>query len=189
MEKLPQAEHICRQIWGKRWQKNKDFRVVDQLNWADSSDLLTFFICEHFFLSTEHGFQHGVFPGQHLQCGVKQHPSNIEPNILVAQTNRSSITAGLGLGTSQRRGWRGGLRLAVLLGKAAFPWHVPLEVDDHPADGGPKVPRRGDSYWWGHHNLSLLHVIPRKTQSPNWIQQLSMRRKKVVLIKTTVKLV
>lgn len=31
----------------------------------------TFFICEHFLLSTKHGFQHGVLPGQHLQRGVK----------------------------------------------------------------------------------------------------------------------
>lgn len=65
---------------------------------------LTFFISEHFFLSTEHGFQHGVLPGQHLQCGVKQGPPNVEPDILVAQAHCSSITAGLGLGTGQRRG-------------------------------------------------------------------------------------
>lgn len=34
----------------------------------------------------------------------------------------------------------------MMLGQAAVSGHVPLEVDDHPADGGPKVPRRGDSY-------------------------------------------
>lgn len=64
----------------------------------------TFFISEHFFLSTEHGFQHGVPPGQHLQSGVKQVPPDVEPDILVAQAHCSSITAGLGLGKGQRRG-------------------------------------------------------------------------------------
>lgn len=44
---------------------------------------------------------------------------------------------------------------------AAVPGHVPLKVDDHPADGGPDVPRRGDSYWGGRHSLSLaLQIIP-----------------------------
>lgn len=107
---------------------------------------LTFFISEHFLLSTEHGFQHGVLLGQISQCGVKQGPANIDPDILVAQAHRSSITAGLGLGTGQRSGWGGGVGLGVMLRQAAVPGHVPLEVDDHPADGGPKVPRRGDSY-------------------------------------------
>lgn len=107
---------------------------------------LTVFISEHFFLSAEHGFQHGVLSGQHLQCGVKQVPADVESYILVTQAHRSSITAGLGLGTGQRRGWGGAVGLSVMLGQAAVPRHVPLEVDDHPADGGPKVPRRGDSY-------------------------------------------
>lgn len=79
----------------------------------------TFFICEHLLLSTEHGFQHGVLPGQHLQRGVKQSATNIKPDILVAQAHCSSITAGFGLGTSQRKGW--GIGLAVMLGKAAVP--------------------------------------------------------------------
>lgn len=108
--------------------------------------LLTFFVREHFFLSAEHGFQHGVLPGQHLQCGVKQVPTDIESDILVAQAHRSLITAGLGLRTGKRRGRGGAVGLDVMLGQAAVPRHVPLEVDDHPADGGPKVPRRGDSY-------------------------------------------
>lgn len=110
---------------------------------------LTVFISEHFSLSAEHGLQHGVLSGQHLQRGVKQVPADVESDILVAQAHRSSITAGLGLGTGQRtrRGRRGAAGLSVTLGQAAVPRHVPLEVDDHPADGGPKVPRRGDSYW------------------------------------------
>lgn len=107
---------------------------------------LTLFISEHFLLSAEHGFQHGVLPGQYLQCGVKQGPANIKPDILVAQANCSSITAGLGLGTCQMRGWRGGVRLGMMLGQTAVSRHVLLEVDDHPADRGPKVPRRDDSY-------------------------------------------
>lgn len=107
---------------------------------------LTFFISEDLLLSTEHGFQHGVLPGQHLQCGVKQGPAHVELDILVTQAHRTSITAGLGLGTGQRRRRGGAVGLGVMLGQAAIPGHVPLEVDDHPADGGPKVPRRGDSY-------------------------------------------
>lgn len=126
---------------------------------------LTVFISEHFSLSAEHGFQHGVLSGQHLQRGVKQVPADVESDILVAQAHRPSITAGLGLGTGQRRGRGGAARLSVMMGQAAVPRHVPLEVDDHPADGGPKVPRRGDSYWWGRHNLSLLQIIPGTTQS------------------------
>ena len=106
----------------------------------------TVFIREHFFLPAEHGFQHGVLSGQHLQCGVKQVPANVEPHILVAKAHRSSVTAGLGLGTGQRGGRGGAVGLSVTLGQAAVPRHVPLEVDDHPADGGPKLPRRGDSY-------------------------------------------
>ena len=70
---------------------------------------LTFFISQHFLLSTEHGFQNGVLPGQYLQCGVKQGPTNINAGILVAQADRSLITAGLRLGTGQRRGWGGGV--------------------------------------------------------------------------------
>lgn len=65
---------------------------------------LTFFISKHFLFSTEHSFQHRVLPGQHLQCGVEQGPTDVEPDILVAQAHRFSITAGLGLGTGQRRG-------------------------------------------------------------------------------------
>lgn len=95
---------------------------------------LTIFISEHFLLSTEHGFQHGVLLGQYLYCSVKQGPTNIKPDILVAQANCSSITAGLGLGTGQRSGWGGG---GVMLGQTTVSGHVLLEVDDHPADGGP----------------------------------------------------
>lgn len=52
----------------------------------------------------------------------------------------------------------------MMLGQGVVPGHVPLEVDDHPADGGSKVPRRGDSYWWGLHNLLLLQIIPEITK-------------------------
>lgn len=107
---------------------------------------LAFLISEHFCLPAEHSFQHRVLSSQHLQCGVKQVPANVESDILVAQAHRSSITAGLGLGTRQRRGQGRAVRLSVILGQAAVPRHVPLEVDDHPADGGAKVPRRGDNY-------------------------------------------
>lgn len=70
---------------------------------ANCSQMFTFFISEHFLLSAEHGFQQGVLSGQHLQCAVKQHPANIEANILVGQSHRPPVAAGLGLGTSQRR--------------------------------------------------------------------------------------
>lgn len=95
----------------------------------------TLFISEDLFLSTEHGFQQGVLSGQHLQCGVKQVSTNVESNILVAQAQRSTITANLSLGTWQERAGTEGLNM--MLGQAVVPGHVPLEVDDHPADGGP----------------------------------------------------
>lgn len=104
----------------------------------------TFFIGEDLFLSTEHGFQQGILSGQHLQCGVKQASTDIKSDILVAQAHRSTITANLSLGT--RQGWAGTEGLNMMLGQGVVPGHVPLEVDDHPADGGPKVSRRGDSY-------------------------------------------
>lgn len=105
----------------------------------------TLFIGEHLFLSTEHGFQQGVLSGQHLQCGVKQVSTDVESDILVAQAHRSTITANLSLGTGQGRAGTEGLNM--MLGQGVVPRHVPLEVDDHPADGGPKVPRRVGSYW------------------------------------------
>lgn len=79
-----------------------------------------------------------------MQCGVKQVPTDVESDVLVAQAHRSTITANLSLGTGQGRVGTGGPRM--MLGQGVVPGHVPLEVDDHPADGGPKVPRRGDSY-------------------------------------------
>lgn len=120
----------------------------------------TLFIGEHLFLSTEHGFQQGVLSGQHLQCGVKQVSTDVESDILVAHC--STITANLSLGTGQGRVGTEGLNM--MLGQGVVPRHVPLEVDDHPADGGPKVPRRGDSYWWGLHNRLLLQIIPEITK-------------------------
>lgn len=122
----------------------------------------TLFIGEHLFLSTEHGFQQGVLSGQHLQCGVKQVSTDVESDILVAQAHCSTITANLSLGTGQGRVGTEGLNM--MLGQGVVPRHVPLEVDDHPADGGPKVPRRGDSYWWGLHNRLLLQIIPEITK-------------------------
>lgn len=79
-----------------------------------------------------------------MQRGVKQVSTNVESDILVAQAHRSTITADLSLGTGQGRAGTDGLNM--MLGQGVVPGHVPLEVDDHPADGGPKVPRRGDSY-------------------------------------------
>lgn len=83
--------------------------------------VLTLFVSEHFLLPAEHGFQQRVLPRQHLQRGIKQIPADVESNILVAQAHCSSITAGLGLGTGQRSGWRGAAGLAVMLGQAAVP--------------------------------------------------------------------
>lgn len=54
------------------------------------------------------------------------------------------MTAGPGLGTDYRSGSADGL--GVVEGQAAVSRHVLLEEDDHPTDGGAKVPRRGDSY-------------------------------------------
>lgn len=76
-----------------------------------------------------------------MQCGVKQGPANIDLDILV---DCSFMTAGPGLGTDYRSGSADGL--GVVEGQAAVSRHVLLEEDDHPTDGGAKVPRRGDSY-------------------------------------------
>ena len=131
--------------------------------WPYVLTILTFPVGEHLFLATEHGLQHRVLLRQHLQCGVKQGPSHVQPNILVPQTHRTSVTESIDLGTCQKRGWWVGASLGVKLLKAAVARHVPLKVNDHPADGGPDVPRRGDSYWGCRHNLLLVvQLIPAK---------------------------
>lgn len=80
-----------------------------KVNWLMPPFLrgLTFFVCEHLFLSAEHGFQQRVVSGQHLQRGVKQVPTDVESDILVAQAHGSSVSAGLVLGAGQRKGWGG----------------------------------------------------------------------------------